>query len=87
VILAVIWYSHTIYFLNYMAVGTLAPLMKFDLGLSSTRIGLLVSAISIGSMVIQVPVGMLADRFGGKWMMAGGLVLMGLSTISVSFLR
>ena len=70
-----------------MAVGTLAPLMKSDLGLSSARIGLLVSAISIGSMVIQVPVGMLADRFGGKWMMAGGLVLIGLSTISVSFLR
>ena len=35
----------------------------------------------------QVPVGMLADRFGGKGMMAEGLVLVGLSTISVSFLR
>jgi hypothetical protein len=30
VILAVIWCSHTIYLLNYMAVGTLAPLTKID---------------------------------------------------------
>jgi MFS transporter, ACS family, hexuronate transporter len=86
VILAVIWCSHTIYFVSYMAVGTLAPLMKSDLGLSSARIGVLVSAITIGSTAIQIPVGMLADRFGGKWMMAGGLVLVGLSTICVSFL-
>ena len=34
VIPAVIWCSHTIYFLNDMAVGTLAPLMKSDLGTS-----------------------------------------------------
>jgi len=29
-ILAVIWCSHTIYFLDDMAVGTLAPLTKVD---------------------------------------------------------
>ena len=65
-ILAVIWCSPTIYFLNYRTVATLAPLLTSDLGLSSACIGLLVSAISIGSMVIQVPGGMLADRFDGN---------------------
>ncbi|OPY73599.1 MAG: Hexuronate transporter [Syntrophorhabdus sp. PtaU1.Bin058] len=87
VILTIIWSSHTIYFLNYMALGTLAPLIKPELGLSSTRIGLLSSAISIGSMVIQIPVGMMTDRFGAKWVMTAGLLLIGLSTISIAMLH
>jgi ACS family hexuronate transporter-like MFS transporter len=84
VIVAIIWCSHTIYFLNYMTVGTLAPLMKSELDLNSTRIGLLSSAISVGSMLFQVPVGLLADRYGVKWIMTGGLTLVGLSTIFIS---
>jgi MFS transporter, ACS family, hexuronate transporter len=84
VIVGVIWVSHTIYFLNYMTIGTLAPLIKSELGISSARIGLLSGAISIGSMVSQIPVGALSDRFGAKWVMAAGLILIGLSSISVS---
>lgn len=84
VIVGVIWVSHTIYFLNYMTIGTLAPLIKSELGISSARIGLLSSAISIGSMVFQIPAGALSDRFGAKWVMAAGLILIGLSSISIS---
>jgi MFS family permease len=56
-----------------MTVGTMAPLMKSELNLNSARIGFLVSAISIGSMLFQVPFGLFADRFGIKWVMVGGL--------------
>ncbi|MFH1123327.1 MAG: MFS transporter [Pseudomonadota bacterium] len=84
VIVAILWVSHTAYYLNYMTIGTLAPFMKSDLRLSSVHIGLLSSAITIGSMVVQIPSGALADRFGAKWVMVIGLVLVGLSTLSIA---
>ena len=84
VIVAIIWCSHTIYFLNSMTIGTLAPLMKSELNLNSARIGFLTAAISAGSMLFQVPVGLLADRFGVKWLMTGGLALVGISAILIS---
>lgn len=72
------------YFLNSMAVGTMAPLMKAELNLNSARIGFMTGAISTGSMLFQVPVGLLADRFGLKWIMTGGLALVGVSAILIS---
>ncbi|OPY68034.1 MAG: Hexuronate transporter [Syntrophorhabdaceae bacterium PtaU1.Bin034] len=84
VIVAVVWTSHTIYYFNYMALGTLAPLIKSDLGLSSARIGLLTSAVSIGSMVFQIPAGIFSDRLGARWVMAMGLALVGISSILIS---
>jgi len=84
VIVAIIWFSHTVYFLNSMTVGTMAPLMKSELNLNSARIGFLVSAISIGSMLFQVPFGLFADRFGIKWVMVGGLSLVGASALLIS---
>ncbi len=84
VIVAMIWTSHTIYYFNYMALGTLAPLIKSDLGLSSARIGLLTSAVSIGSMVFQIPAGIFSDRLGARWVMAMGLALVGIASIAIS---
>lgn len=84
VIVAILWVSHTAYYLNYMTVGTLAPFMKADFLLSSVRIGFLSSAITIGSMIVQIPSGALADRFGAKWVMVSGLVLTGLAALSIA---
>jgi MFS transporter, ACS family, hexuronate transporter len=84
VILAIIWCSHTVYFINHMAVSTLAPLIRADLGYSTTQIGFLVSAISMGSMISQIPVGALADRCGARWIMATGLIIIGLSAFLIS---
>jgi sugar phosphate permease len=79
-----IWTSHTVYYFNYMALGTLAPLIKSDMSLSSTRMGFLTSAVSIGSMVFQIPAGICSDRIGARWVMAMGLALVGISSILVS---
>jgi ACS family hexuronate transporter-like MFS transporter len=84
VIVAILWVSHTAYYLNYMTIGTLAPFMKSDFRLSSVRIGILSSAITIGSMIIQIPSGAWADRFGAKWVMVTGLLLVGLSALSIA---
>lgn len=85
-IVTMIWTSHTVYYFNYMALGTLAPLIKADLNLSSARMGLLTSAVSIGSMVFQIPAGMFCDRIGARWVMAIGLAVVGISSILVSWM-
>jgi len=87
IIVSILWASHIVYSLNYLTVGTLAPFIQPELRLSSAQIGLLCSAITMGSMMIQVPVGFLSDRFGAKWVMSSGLVLMGVAGISMSWIH
>lgn len=87
IIVSILWVSHIVYFLNYLTVGTLAPFIQPELRLTSAQIGLLCSAITMGSMMVQVPVGILCDHFGAKWVMSGGLVLMGGAGISMSWIH
>ena len=87
VVVAILWVSHTAYFLNYMTVGTLAPFIKDDLGVSSTQIGFLASATTIGSTLVQIPAGLVSDRRGTKWVMVAGLLLIGVSAIGVFFVH
>jgi MFS family permease len=87
IILSILWFSHIVYFLNYLTVGTLAPLIQPELGLSSAQIGFLCSAITIGSMATQIPAGLLCDLIGVKWVMSLGLVVMGGASISMSWVH
>jgi sugar phosphate permease len=84
VIVGTLWISHTVYFFNYMMVGALAPLIRGELGLTSADIGLLCSAVTIGSGASQIPSGIISDSFGAKWVMFSGLILIGGATMAVS---
>lgn len=85
VIVALLWFSHTAYYLNFMTVGTLAPFIQNDLALTSAQIGFLTSALTIGSMLIQIPSGLLVDRFGPRWIMVLGLILVSATSFLISF--
>lgn len=87
IILSILWFSHIVYFLNYLTVGTLAPLIQPELRLSSAQVGFLCSAITIGSMATQIPAGILCDLIGVKWVMSLGLVVMGGASISMSWVH
>ena len=87
VILATLWVSHVAYFLNYMTVGSLAPLIRTEFDLNSAEIGLLSSAISVGSALVQIPVGLMSDIWGAKWVMSAGLALIGVSAIAIVFVH
>jgi ACS family hexuronate transporter-like MFS transporter len=86
VIVAILWLSHVIYFLNYMTIGTLSPFVQPEFQLSATQIGLLCSAVTVGSLVSNIPAGMLSDTFGAKWIMVVGLILIGCSELVICFL-
>ena len=86
-IVAILWVSHTVYFLNYMTIGTLAPFIQPDLRLSSAEVGLLASAMTLGTILIQIPAGVLCDFFGTKWIMGLGLLLTGGASLSMSWVH
>ena len=68
----------------------LLPIMKEDMGLSFTQVGLLRSVFSGASAILQVPAGLLAESAGEFWMLilgnlwvSAGLVAMALSQVFV----
>lgn len=53
------------------------PAMQDALSLSDTQIGLFTGAYFLPSILLALPAGMLADRFGRRAVFAGGLVVFG----------
>jgi FSR family fosmidomycin resistance protein-like MFS transporter len=71
----------------FVGIYPLLPLVAADLGLSYAQVGGLKAAFSGASAALQVPAGMLAERFGEQTLLALGtgwvglgLLLMGLAT-------
>lgn len=49
------------------------PEIALDLGLSAGELGLAISMLFVGSVLAQVPVGILLDRYDPKWVYGGAL--------------
>ena len=73
-----------ILFINYMDRGTLsmaAPLMQKDLGIDDRAMGTLLSAFFWSYALMQVPIGWLAERYGGHRILAMGLAIWAGATV------
>jgi predicted MFS family arabinose efflux permease len=57
------------------------------LGINMTQAGAYMSAFYIGYVLTQIPAGILADRFGVRYILAVSLIMEGLSTSSLSFIH
>jgi MFS transporter, ACS family, hexuronate transporter len=77
VIVGVLWLIHAVVFLNMSSLGILAPFIKADLHLSSFQIGFMISVLSIGISLTQLPVGLIADRIGVRLILSAATGLMG----------
>ncbi|TGN95691.1 MFS transporter [Burkholderia sp. USMB20] len=60
-------------------IGVAAPQMAHDLSLGSTVTGALLSAFFLGYVVTQIPGGWLANRFGPTKVIAGAMVVTGIT--------
>jgi MFS transporter, ACS family, D-galactonate transporter len=70
-------------FINYVDRGNLsiaAPMIKDELGISTSQLGLLLSAFFWTYGASQVFAGWLADRFDVNWVLAGGFFLWSAAT-------
>lgn len=79
-VLILLWLS---VFLNYIDRSNLsiaAPLLKGELGISATQLGVLLSAFFWTYALLQLPAGWLVDRYEVKWVFAAGFLIWSAAT-------
>ena len=83
VVLALLCLMYLILFVNRVTISTAAPLMKVDLGLSNTQLGLAFSAFAIPYAFFQLIGGWIGDRFGARATLAVCCAVVALSTVLI----
>ena len=78
VMVGLLWLIHALAFMNISGLGILAPFIKADLQLSSFQFGFLISTLSIGASLIQMPAGLLTDFAGVRLMLTLAIGMVGL---------
>ena len=74
--------------INYIDRGNLAtaaPLIQDELHLSATQLGLLLSAFFWTYVTAMTPAGWLAERYGARRVLAGGVVIWSMATLLTGF--
>jgi ACS family D-galactonate transporter-like MFS transporter len=77
-------------FINYVDRGSLsiaAPLLKDDLGLSASQLGILLSSFFWTYALCQILSGWLVDRFNVNWLLALGVLIWSVATLSTGLVR
>jgi MFS family permease len=79
-VLLLLWLSVFLNYIDRSSLSIAAPLLKGELGLSATQLGVLLSAFFWTYACLQIPAGWLADRFEVKWVFAGGFLIWSAAT-------
>ena len=58
----------------FLGIPVLAPALRAEYALSLPEVGLVIAAVNVGSVLTLIPWGLLADRIGERFVLAGGLV-------------
>src|ERR1700680_107088 len=77
-------------FINYVDRGNLsiaAPMLKDELGISATQLGILLSAFFWTYACLQLFSGWLVDRLNVNWVFAGGFILWSGATAMVGMVH
>ena len=72
---------YLILFVDRVNMSTAAPLIKADLHLSNTQLGLAFSAFAIPYALFQLIGGWIGDKFGPRLTLSVGCAIVGVSTI------
>ncbi len=84
-ILALILTAQTVANVGPMGLPAIAPLIRQDLGLSLTQAGSFISAFYVGPILMSLPAGWLADRWGILGTMMAGQVLITLGLVAAGW--
>jgi sugar phosphate permease len=79
-VLALLCAMYFLYFVNRVSLSTVAPLIKDDLGISNTQLGLAFSAFAIPYAVFQLIGGWIGDSLGARLTLAMCCGVVALST-------
>jgi MFS family permease len=81
VVLSLLCVLYFILFVNRVNIATAAPLIRADLGLSNTQLGLAFSAFAIPYALFQLIGGWIGDKFGPRLTLSACCALVGVSTM------
>jgi MFS family permease len=81
IVLALLCVMYLILFVDRVNMSTAAPLMKVDLGLTNTQLGLAFSAFAIPYAVFQLIGGYIGDKFGPRMTLSVGCAIVCAATI------
>jgi sugar phosphate permease len=76
--------------INYIDRGSLAianTTIRADLGISATRMGVLLSIFSLSYAISQLPIGVLLDRFGERVVLGAGMFLWSVTQSATGFVK
>jgi MFS family permease len=81
IVLALLCLIYLIFFVERVSISTAAPLMKADLRLTNTQLGLVFSAFAIPYALFQLIGGWIGDKFGPRLTLSVCCAMVGISTI------
>ena len=81
VVLALLCAMYLILFVDRVNISTTGPLMRADLGLSNTELGVAFSAFAIPYAFFQLIGGWIGDKFGPRTTLSVGCAVVGLATV------
>jgi sugar phosphate permease len=79
-VLALIWLSLFVAYMDRVNISFALTAMAPDLHLTPALFGVVLSAFSVGYALMQIPGGALSDRFGGREVLIGALLLWSVCT-------
>ena len=84
-VLGLLCLMYLILFVNRVNISTAAPLMKADLKLTNTQLGLAFSAFAIPYAFFQLIGGWIGDKLGARFTLSACCAIVGLSTVLIGF--
>lgn len=83
-VMGLIGSGHAVSHVFLLALPPLFPLLQAEFGVGITELALLVTLLNVATVTAQFPASVLIDRFGARFMLIGGLAVMGLSFVALS---
>ena len=85
-VLVVMLALYSLSWADRMLIGILAPLIKADLMLTDTELGIASgTAFAVSFVLFTIPLGWMADRFNRTWIMSSSLALWSACTAMLGF--
>ena len=66
-------------------VGPVLPLYARDFGVSATMVGLTLTVFALARLILNIPAGLVADRFGRRVLLIGGPILTSIGMFGSGF--
>lgn len=84
-VLGLIGTGHFMSHLYHLTLPLLITFLARDYGLDPIRLGVFISAFGVSAAIAQLPIGILVDRFGARFILVAGLLLEALSIGAMAF--